>query len=214
MKEVYTIMTATLGVPPMANEKFTWDYYDKDGKAGHWEGTAREFYKTFASDKYSVRLKARIVRWAVRLMGPPAIRVLLAHQRPAQRVRQAVLGREARERMGRPRRALSVLSCDSLLTSNSHICLPDVNTEIDDLKNAVVKMIKAGQPVFFGCDVGQFLEREAGIMDTKLFDFEVRCTARLSCLPTILTLGLCRRMRSTSSSASPRQTVCARASPR
>lgn len=44
----------------------------------------------------------------------------------------------------------------------------DVNTEIEDLKASVVKMLKAGQPVFFGCDVGQFSDRDAGIMDTGL----------------------------------------------
>jgi bleomycin hydrolase len=32
---------------------------------------------------------------------------------------------------------------------------PDVNTEIDNLKATVVKLIKAGIPVFFGCDVGK-----------------------------------------------------------
>ena len=34
-------------------------------------------------------------------------------------------------------------------------------------------MIKAGQPVFFGCDVGKFSDRETGIMDTALFEYEV-----------------------------------------
>ena len=33
-------------------------------------------------------------------------------------------------------------------------------------------MIKAGQPVFFGCDVGKFSDRKAGIMDTALFEYE------------------------------------------
>ena len=34
-------------------------------------------------------------------------------------------------------------------------------------------MIKAGQPVFFGCDVGKFSDSGAGIMDTALFEYEV-----------------------------------------
>ena len=50
MKEVYTIMTATLGVPPPANKKFAFDYYDKDGKPGRWEGTPIEFYKVCVLD--------------------------------------------------------------------------------------------------------------------------------------------------------------------
>ena len=53
MKEIYTIMTATLGEPPSPKDKFSWDYYTEDGKAGHWEGTPVEFYKAF-SGKYSV----------------------------------------------------------------------------------------------------------------------------------------------------------------
>jgi bleomycin hydrolase len=42
--EVYSVMSATLGVPLQPNDKFVWDYYDKDGKAGRWEGTAKQFY--------------------------------------------------------------------------------------------------------------------------------------------------------------------------
>jgi bleomycin hydrolase len=45
MKEIYTVMSATLGAPPSPDAKFVWDYYDKDGKAGTWEGTPREFFK-------------------------------------------------------------------------------------------------------------------------------------------------------------------------
>ena len=50
MKEVYTIMTATLGPPPPANKKFVFDYCDKDGKPGRWEGTPIEFYKVCVSE--------------------------------------------------------------------------------------------------------------------------------------------------------------------
>ena len=55
MKEVYTIMSATLGVPPSAEKKFEWDFYDKDGKPGHWEGTPKEFYAAIASNQYKVK---------------------------------------------------------------------------------------------------------------------------------------------------------------
>ena len=56
MKDIYTIMSATLGVIPSPDEKFVWDYYDKDGKPGRWEGTPKEFYQKVAVDKYSVRI--------------------------------------------------------------------------------------------------------------------------------------------------------------
>lgn len=56
MKEIYTVMSATLGVPPSSDKKFSWDFYDKDGKAGHWEGTPKEFYRSVASGQYKVCL--------------------------------------------------------------------------------------------------------------------------------------------------------------
>lgn len=48
-----------------------------------------------------------------------------------------------------------------------------MNTEITDLKDAIVKLIKAGQPVFFGCDVGKYSDSKLGIMDTDLYEYEV-----------------------------------------
>ena len=56
MKDIYTIMSATLGTVPSPDEKFVWDYYDKDDKPGRWEGTPKEFYQKVAVDKYSVRV--------------------------------------------------------------------------------------------------------------------------------------------------------------
>ena len=34
-------------------------------------------------------------------------------------------------------------------------------------------MIKAGQPVIFGCDIDKFSDKDVGIMDTALFEYEV-----------------------------------------
>ncbi|KDQ15243.1 hypothetical protein BOTBODRAFT_158482 [Botryobasidium botryosum FD-172 SS1] len=47
-----------------------------------------------------------------------------------------------------------------------------VNTSTDRLKDTVLKCIKAGHPVFFGCDVGQFSHTQSGVMDTNIFDYE------------------------------------------
>jgi bleomycin hydrolase len=46
-------------------------------------------------------------------------------------------------------------------------------------------MIKAGVPVFFGCDVGKFSDREFGIMDPDLFAYEVQYSSVLH--PLLLT---------------------------
>lgn len=135
MKEVYTIMTATLGVPPSPDEKFVWDYYDKDGKAGRWEGTPKDFYKTVAIEKYS-----------------PNDSFSLIHD---------------------PRHDLNKLyTVDKLGNVWGGRPVLYVNTEIENLKKAIVTMIKAGHPVFFGCDVGKTSDRDAGVMSTDLFTYE------------------------------------------
>lgn len=62
----------------------------------------------------------------------------------------------------------------SILRRRQLIDPQDVNTEIDNLKATVVKLIKAGVPVFFGCHVGRCSDSTIGVMDLKLFDYEVR----------------------------------------
>jgi bleomycin hydrolase len=47
-----------------------------------------------------------------------------------------------------------------------------LNVEIDVLKHAAIEMIKDGKPVWFGCDVGKMFDRDLGIMDTVLYDYE------------------------------------------
>ena len=47
-----------------------------------------------------------------------------------------------------------------------------LNVEIDTLKRAAVEMIKDGRPVWFGCDVGKSFDRDLGIMDAQLYDYE------------------------------------------
>lgn len=48
-----------------------------------------------------------------------------------------------------------------------------VNVPMQTLKSACVSMLRAGLPVFFGCDVGKFSSSSAGVMDLRLVDYEV-----------------------------------------
>ena len=52
MQEIYNILTVALGVPPLPDQPFTYEYKDKDGKAHAWTGTPQEFYRQFSSEKY------------------------------------------------------------------------------------------------------------------------------------------------------------------
>ncbi|KAJ7594787.1 peptidase C1B bleomycin hydrolase [Mycena floridula] len=135
MKEIYTIMTATLGVPPSPDKKFTWDHYKQDGTFGTWEGTPKDYFKAFSNKTY-----------------PPLESFSLINDPRNEYSKLYTVSKLGNVWGGRP-----VLY---------------VNTEIETLKNMVVKMLKAGLPVFFGCDVGKFSDREHGIMDTSLFAYE------------------------------------------
>ncbi|KAK3330503.1 peptidase C1B, bleomycin hydrolase [Apodospora peruviana] len=48
-----------------------------------------------------------------------------------------------------------------------------INVDMSTLKAACVAMLRAGQPVFFGSDVGKFSNSSSGIMDLELIDYEL-----------------------------------------
>ncbi len=48
-----------------------------------------------------------------------------------------------------------------------------LNVEIGVLKQAAVDMIVDGQAVWFGCDVGKMLNRDLGVLDLDVYDFEL-----------------------------------------
>jgi bleomycin hydrolase len=133
--DTWRILTATLGLPPNPKQKFTWDYYDADGKVHSWTGTPRQFYLEHSSKKY-----------------PPT---------------------ESFSLINDPRNPYSALyTVDKLGNVWGGREVRYVNTSTDRLKAAVVKIIQAGQPVFFGCDVGQLSDTASGVMDTRLFDYQ------------------------------------------
>jgi len=135
MASIWTTMTTAMGVPPRPDESFTWEYYDKHDRFGKFEGTPRDFFKTFSNKLY-----------------PPTESFSLIHD---------------------PRNEPSALyTVDKLGNIWGARPVLYVNTEIDRLKQAVITSIKAGQPVFFGCDVGKDSDRVGGIMDTELYDFK------------------------------------------
>lgn len=46
-----------------------------------------------------------------------------------------------------------------------------LNVEMPVFKQVAVEMIKAGRPVWFGCDVGKMMERDLGILDMEVYDY-------------------------------------------
>ncbi len=47
-----------------------------------------------------------------------------------------------------------------------------LNLPVDKLIDYSTAQLKDGEPVWFGCDVGQWSDRDLGIMDTELFKYE------------------------------------------
>ncbi len=47
-----------------------------------------------------------------------------------------------------------------------------LNVEIDVMKKVAADMITGGTPVWFGCDVGQQMDRDRGLWDARLHDLE------------------------------------------
>ncbi|WP_394795893.1 C1 family peptidase [Armatimonas sp.] len=47
-----------------------------------------------------------------------------------------------------------------------------LNVEMPALKAATQAMIQDGKPVWFGCDVGKQMDRDLGLMDLELFEYE------------------------------------------
>ncbi|EPF47979.1 C1 family peptidase [Treponema vincentii] len=47
-----------------------------------------------------------------------------------------------------------------------------INVPIEVLKTAAIESIKAGKPVWFGCDMGPYICRPEGIMDTEVYLYD------------------------------------------
>ena len=94
LSEVYGVMSATLGVPLQPDDKFVWDYYDKDGKAGRWEGSAKQFYSVrgrcyHPDDELPFFLHLGILQQEL-----SRLRLVLSDQRPPQSLLEALYSRQ------------------------------------------------------------------------------------------------------------------------
>jgi len=47
-----------------------------------------------------------------------------------------------------------------------------LNTDLETIKKAAIGQLELKQPVWFGCDVGKNLERDLGVMDLDIYDYQ------------------------------------------
>ncbi|KAI0540346.1 peptidase C1-like family protein [Xylaria digitata] len=143
MREIHAILTLTLGPPPANDQVFEWDFLDKNGKAHTVRKTPLEFARDITVTVPGSGF--RIMNDAIKSM------VSLVHD---------------------PRHEpLSLLTVNRLGNIVGGRDITYINVDMSALKEACIRTLKAGVPVFFGSDVSKFSDRLAGIMDLGLIDY-------------------------------------------
>ncbi|OXV05854.1 hypothetical protein Egran_06381 [Elaphomyces granulatus] len=141
LQEIHGILTIMLGPPPSPEKKFTWDFYDANGNFHRLSLSPLEFAMGLSS-KDSLRACGGInVHELFSLVNDP--------RNPYERL----------------------LTVDRLGNISGGRSITYVNVDMDTIKSASISMLKAGIPVFFGCDVGKFSDSGSGIMDLDLYDY-------------------------------------------
>jgi bleomycin hydrolase len=47
-----------------------------------------------------------------------------------------------------------------------------LNVDVETMRGVALRQLLDGEPVWFGCDVGKMMDREKGVLDTALYDYE------------------------------------------
>ncbi|OJJ45568.1 hypothetical protein ASPZODRAFT_143460 [Penicilliopsis zonata CBS 506.65] len=140
MQEIHSIVTIMLGPVPDPQGKFQWDFYDANGKFHQLQLTPKQFAASLSSKQ------------GVQTCGGVNLSAMFS------------LVNDPRNEYGR------LLTVDRLGNMVGGRGITYVNVDMSTIKSAAINMLKAGYPVFFGCDVGKFSDSATGIMDLDLFD--------------------------------------------
>lgn len=139
LQEIHSMVTLLLGPPPRPDEQFVWQYHDANGTAREVRQSPIEFGRQALGSGSGSRRRTCV--------NPGSLFSLVNDPRHEWNQLLTV------ERLG------NVVEGQSLRYAN---------VEMQTLKQAVIAMLRAGHPVFFGCDVGKFSDRDHGIMDVDL----------------------------------------------
>jgi len=143
LQEIHLILTIMLGPPPSPSKEFTWNFYDKDKKFHSVTMTPTAFAAQL-SDASSVRAcSGTDVNKLFSLVNDPRNKYMT----------HLTVSRLGNVWNGQP--------------------ITYVNVDMATMKNAAIAMLRRGLPVFFGSDVGKFSDRDKGIMDVDLYDYEL-----------------------------------------
>lgn len=143
MKEIHLILTLMLGPPPDPNAEMTWEYYDKDDKFVSVTTTPLKFAAELSSKDSVLANSGSDVHELFSLVNDP------------------------RNSYGE---LLSVSRLGNIIDLRP---VRYVNVDMTTMKEACISMLKKDLPIFFGSDVGKFLQSNAGIMDNNALDYEL-----------------------------------------
>ncbi|KAI4208494.1 MAG: hypothetical protein LQ346_000004 [Caloplaca aetnensis] len=143
MRDIHRILTIMLGPPPNPDKEMTWEYYDKDEKFQSLTTTPLKFASELASETSIKANSGTNIHELFSLVNDP------------------------RNKYGQ---LLSVSRLGNIIDMRP---VRYVNVDMATMKKACIAMLRADIPIFFGSDVGKFSNRQSGIMDTSLVDYEL-----------------------------------------
>ncbi|KAF8476044.1 hypothetical protein BDZ91DRAFT_779069 [Kalaharituber pfeilii] len=144
LQSIHTILVLMLGPPPSPNEEFSWQYTDSTGAVQSLTSTPIRFYRQTvafpALDYFSLVNDPRNEYGSV-------LKVEHLGNVVGEIGRVGGDGDDGDGKSGKeiPARETRYL-----------------NVDVETMKRVVIRMIKEGEAVFFGCDVGKFAETAAG----------------------------------------------------
>ncbi|KAI5795819.1 hypothetical protein FPQ18DRAFT_273352 [Pyronema domesticum] len=160
MQEIYGVLVLSLGAPPKPNDTFTWIFVDKDQKHQTITTTPLEFYHA------NVGAVSNLATLSQPLHIPALTNLAPAGGRGGVKNRFSLVNDPRNPYM----RLLTVERLGNIYGGKG---VEYVNVDMETIKAAAISMIKAGQPIFFGCDVGKYSDPQKGILDTAQFDYEL-----------------------------------------
>ncbi|KAI5287109.1 hypothetical protein KEM54_006241 [Ascosphaera aggregata] len=143
LSEIYNIMVVCLTAPPSRDGPFTWEFYDKEKACQSVTTTPLEFARNLSSKHVVDAMMGTDVRELFSLVNDP------------------------RNEYNR------LLTVDRLGNVVGGRPVTYVNVDMQTIKTSAIEMIKAGIPVFFGCDVGKSSDRKSGLLDHTLINYDL-----------------------------------------
>jgi len=149
MREIHLILTLSFGPPPSPKSPFTWSYLDSSSAYHEITLSPMEFAHDLNSPATTLTKTPTKISEMFSLVNDPR----------------------------HPYYSLLTVSRLGNIVGGRGITYVNVPMEI--MKDAAIRMLKEGIPVFFGSDVGKFSDRDSGVLADGLVDYELGFNVRL-----------------------------------